>query len=124
MFLTNEKSVAGSTIVEVVTGVFLIALAMALSIMVFSKTMDNSNLYVKHQAVNMVNNELHEFWTNSTNGISASQDEISDGGDLRITATKDPFPGHDSLEVIVYSARLKSTGKEIYKRRLIKKIVQ
>jgi len=119
MFVINGKSLEGSTIVEVVTGVFLISLAMALSIVVFTKTMDNSNLYVRHQAVNRIN----ELIVEQTKAMSFIASE-ADSGDIRIISSVTPFMGNDSLQVVTYAARLISSGKEVYVRRLIKKIVQ
>jgi hypothetical protein len=116
MFVIKAKSLYGSTIVEVVTGVFLISLAMALSIVVFTKTMDNSNLYVRHQAVNKVN-ELIVEQTKAVNFI-ASQVDL---GDIQIMSSVASFTGNDSLQIMLYSAKLISTGKEIYRRRLVKK---
>jgi hypothetical protein len=117
MFVIVKKSVAGSTIVEVVTGVFLIALGMALTIVVFSKTMDNSNLYVRHQAVNAVN-ELVVRQTKTMNFIPSE----TDSADIRIKSSFASFPGNDSLQIVIWSASLISSGKELYTRRIIKKV--
>jgi hypothetical protein len=119
MFLIKERSMAGSTIVEVVTGVFLIALGMALTIVVFSKTMDYSNLYVRHQAINAVN-ELIVRQTEAMNFIPGEKDS----GDIRIISLLAPFPGNDSLQIVTWSASLISSGKKLYERKLIKKVVQ
>lgn len=119
MLVIKEKSVAGSTIVEVVTGVFLISLGMALTIVVFSKTMDYSNLYVRHQAVNAVN-ELIVQQSMTMNFLQVEKDSA----DIQITNLSAPFPGNDNLQVVTYSANLKSSGKQLYTRKLIKKVVQ
>ena len=116
MLVIKEKSVAGSTIVEVVTGVFLISLGMALTIVVFSKTMDNSNLYVRHQAVNSVN-ELIVEQSKKMNFLPVEKDSA----DILITSLSVPFPENDSLQIVTYSARLISSGKQLYNRKLIKK---
>jgi hypothetical protein len=117
MLIINDKSIAGSTIIEVVTGVFLISLGMALSIVVFTKTMDNANLYVKHQAINAVN-ELVMKQTKEMNFTS----EETDLDDIQIISSTTPFPGNDSLQIVNYSASLISTGKQLYTRKLIKNV--
>jgi hypothetical protein len=113
------KSMVGSTIVEVVTGVFLIALGMALTIIVFSKTMDYSNLYVRHQAINAVN----ELIVQQTKAMAFKPGE-KDSADIRIISSSASFPGNDSLKIVIYSASLISSGKQLYERRLIKKVAQ
>jgi hypothetical protein len=119
MFVIKGKSLTGGTIVEVVTGMFLISLGMALSIVVFSKTMDNSNLYVKHQAVNAVN----ELIVQQTKAMDFKPGE-TDTGDIRITSSSAPFAGNDSLQIMTWSASIISTGKQLYTRKLIMKVVE
>jgi len=119
MFVIKGKSLTGGTIVEVVTGMFLISLGMALSIVVFSKTMDNSNLYVRHQAVNAVN----ELIVQQTKMMDFKPGE-TDTGDIRITCLSAPFAGNDSLQIVTWTASLISTGKQLYTRKLIKKVVE
>lgn len=119
MLVIKEKSVAGSTIVEVVTGVFLISLGMALTIVVFSKTMDYSNLYVRHQAVKAVN----EMVVQQAKAMAFKPGE-TDSADIRIISSSASFPGNDSLQIMAWSASLISSGKKLYERKLIKKVVQ
>ena len=119
MPIIKDKSIVGSTIIEVVTGVFLISLGMALSIVVFTKTMDYSNLYVRHEAVNAVNELVNE----QTKQMNYTAGE-TDLADIRIGCSITPFPGNDSLQVITYSASLISTGKQLYTRKQVKKIGQ
>lgn len=119
MFVIMKKSVKGSTIVEVVTGVFLIALGMALSIVVFSKTMDYSNLYVRHQAVNAVN----ELVFQQTKAMNFSPSE-TDSADIRVICSLAPFSGNDSLQIVTLSASLISSGRQLYTRKLVKKVTQ
>jgi hypothetical protein len=119
MPVIKGKYLAGSTIIEVVTGVFLISLGMALTIVVFSKTMDYSNLYVRHQAINAVN-ELIVQQSKEMDYLSGEKDSA----DIRIISSIVPFSGNDSLQIIIYSASLISSGKEIYKRKIIKKVVR
>lgn len=118
MPLDKYKLVSGSTIVEVVTGLTIIALGVAFTIVVFSKTMDNSNLYVKHKAINAIN----ELIVQQTKTMTYRPAE-TDSGDIRIICTATPFTGNDSLQILTYSATLLSSGKQLYKRRLIKKIL-
>jgi len=117
MFLITEKSLEGSTIVEVVTGVFLIALGMALALIVFTKTMDYSNLYVRHQAVNALNEQvvLHLKGMNFIPGEK-------DSADIRIISSFAPFPGNDSLQIVTWSASLISSGKQLYMRKQVKRV--
>ncbi len=119
MFVNKERSLAGSTIAEVVTGVFLISLGMALTVVVFSKTMDYSNLYVRHQAINAVN----ELIVQQTKAMDFKPGE-TDSGDILITSSTAPFPGNDSLQIVTWSASLKSSGKILYERRTIQKAGQ
>ena len=116
MFIIKDKSITGSTIIEVVTGVFLISLGMALSIVVFTKTMDYSNLYVRHQAVNAIN----ELIVEQTKEMNFTPVE-TDLADIRIRCSTTPFPGNDSLQIVTYSANLISTGKQLYMRKQVKK---
>lgn len=111
-----KKTLTGSTIIEVVTGVFLISLGMALTIVVYSKTMDSSNLFVRHQAVNAVN----ELIVQQTKAMDYSPEEIDSAG-IRIVCKSISFPGNDSLQTITYSAHLIASGKLLYERKIIKK---
>ena len=117
MFVGYKKTVSGSTIIEVVTAFSLIALGVALTLVVFSKTMESSNLYVKHKAVNGVNEMIAE----QSKAMNYRPHEV-DSADIRIISTVAPLPGHDSLQIVTYSASLQSSGKQLYARRLIKKI--
>jgi len=117
MFVGYKKTVLGSTIIEVVTAFSLIALGVALTLIVFSKTMESSNLYVKHKAVNAVNEMIVE----QAKAMNYRPEE-SDSGDIRIISSLAILPGHDSLRIVTYSASLQSSGKQLYSRRLIKKI--
>jgi len=117
MLVIKDKSTSGSTIIEVVTGVFLISLGMALSIVVFTKTIDYANLYVRHQAINAVN-ELVVKQTREMNFTS----EETDLEDIRIISSITPFPSNDSLLIVTYSASLISSGKNLYTRKLIKNV--
>ena len=117
MFVDHKKTVSGSTIVEVVTAFSLIALGVALTLVVFSKTMESSSLYVRHQAVNGVT----ELIVEQSKAMNYRPQEV-DSADIRIISTVAPLPGHDSLQIITYSASLQSSGKQLYMRRLIKKI--
>jgi hypothetical protein len=119
MLVIKRKSLAGSTIIEVVTGVFLISLGMALTIVVFSKTMDNANLYVKHQAVNAIN----ELIVEQTKAMNFKPGE-TDAGDILITSTPAPFAGNDSLQIVTWTASLKSSGKQFYARKQVKRVGQ
>jgi|GEM_PF-1814233 len=130
MPLKQIKSMSGSAIVEVVTGVFLISLATAMVVTVFTQTMDYSNLYVKHQATNALdelitsdlkNKRITQNKTNDTKfpGDQTMFKDSCDNCDFRLTKTVDQYPGQDSLQVVTYSANLKSTGKMIYSRKLI-----
>ena len=110
------KSLPGSSIVEVVTGVFLIAMGMALTVVIFSKTMDYSNLYVRHQAVN----ELNEQVIRQEKDMNFIPFE-KDSSNIRIISSLAPFPGNDSLKIVTWSASLISSGKQLYERKLIKK---
>lgn len=112
-----KKTLKGSTIVEVVTGVLLIALGMALSIVVFTRTMENSNLYVKHQAVNAVN----ELVIRQEKAMKYRPVEI-DTANMRISSSLVSFKGNQHLQVITYSAVLIASSKPIYERKLIKRI--
>ena len=116
MSVNRIKTVSGSTIVEVVTGLSLIAMAVGLTIVVFSKTMDNSNLYIKHQSIIAVNEMII-----SQSKVMNYNSEEKELGDVRIVSSIEPFQGHDSLVIVTYSASLISTGKLLYSRRLIKK---
>jgi hypothetical protein len=116
MSVIIKKSLTGSTIVEVVMGVFLISLGMALTVVVFLKTMDNTNLYVRHQAVNSIN-EVIVRQKGAMNFIPVQTDSAG----IRIISKSISFPGNDSLQVITYSAHLIASGKLLYERKLIKK---
>lgn len=116
MSVIIKRSLAGSTLIEVVTGVFLISLGMALTVVVFSKTMDSSNLFVRHQAVNAVN-ELIVRQTKARNFIPVEADSAG----IRMISKSFPFPGNDSLQIMTYSAHLISSGKLLYERKLLKK---
>jgi len=117
MLVKNKRSLTGSTIIEVVTGVFLISLGMALSIVVFTKTMDISNLYIRHQAVNAVN-ELIVQQTKEMNFVAGE----TDLADIRIISSLVPFPGNDSLQIVTWSASLISSGKKLYIRKQVIKV--
>lgn len=117
MLVRTKKTLKGSTLVEVVTGVLLIALGMALSIVVYTRTMENSNLYVKHQAVNAVN-ELVIRQEKAMKYIPVGIDTAS----MRISSTLAPFKGHQHLQVITYSVVLTASSKTIYERKLIKRM--
>ena len=117
MFVGYKKTLLGSTIIEVVTAFSLIALGVALALVVFSKTMENSNLYVKHKAVNGVNEMIVE----QSKAMNYRPEEV-DSADIRIICTVATLPGHDRLQIVTYSATLQSSGKQLYARRLIKKI--
>ena len=117
MLVIKGKSLYGSTIIEVVTGVFLISLGMALTIVVFSKTMDNANLYVKHQAVNAVN----ELIVEQTKEMNFKPRE-TDAEDILITSSSAPFAGNDSLQIVTWTASLKSSGKQLYARKQVKRV--
>ena len=119
MFVIKGKSLTGGTIVEVVTGMFLISLGMALSIVVFSKTMDNANLYVKHKAVNAVD----ELIVEQTKAMNFKPRE-TDAGDILITSSSAPFAGNDSLLIVTWTASLKSSGKQLYTRKQVKRVGQ
>ena len=119
MPVIKGKYLAGSTIIEVVTGVFLISLGMALTIVVFSKTMDYSNLYVRHQAINAVD-ELIVQQTKAMDYLSGEKDSA----DIRIISSLTPFPENDSLQIVTWSASLISSGKLLYERKKIKKVGQ
>ena len=115
MFVGYKKTVSGSTIIEVVTAFSLIALGVAFTLIVFSKTMESSNLYVRHQAVNAVNEMIAE----QSKAMNYRSEEV-DSADIRIISSLATLPGHDSLRIVTYSASLKSSGKQLYTRRLIK----
>ena len=117
MFVGYKKTVSGSTIVEVVTAFSLIALGVAFTLVVFSKTMESSNLYVRHKAVNGINEMIVE----QSKDFNYRPEEV-DSADIRIISTVAPLSGHDSLQIITYSASLQSSGKMLYVRRLILKI--
>ena len=117
MLVIKGKSLDGSTIIEVVTGVFLISLGMALTIVVFSKTMDNANLYVKHKAVNAVD----ELIVEQTKAMNFKPRE-TDAGDILITSSSAPFAGNDSLLIVTWTASLKSSGKQLYTRKQVKRV--
>jgi hypothetical protein len=119
MFIIKKRSLVGSTIVEVVTGISLISLGMALAIVIFSKTMDYTNLYVRHQVINAVN----ELIVQQTKGMKFTPVE-KDSADIRIISSLTPFPGNDSLQIVTWSASLISSGKLLYERKTIKKLGQ
>lgn len=116
MSVIIKRTLAGSSLIEVVTGVFLISLGMALTVVVFSKTMDSSNLYVRHQAVNAVNG-LIVRQTKTKNFIPLETDSAG----IRMISKSIPFPGNDSLQIMCYSAHSIVSGKLLYERKLLKK---
>lgn len=116
MPVSKKPLLAGSTIIEVVTGMFLISLAITLTAVVFSKTLDNMNLYVKHKAVLEINKIIIQQ-ANEKNYLVGE----SDSGNILILVSSLPFPGSDSLQIITYLASEKSTGKQLYTRKLIKR---
>lgn len=117
MFVIAMKPLKGSTIVEVVTGVLLIALGMSLAVIAYTRTMENSNLYVRHQAVNAIN----ELIIQQTKTMNYQPVEV-DTESFRVTCVITPFEGNNKLKVITYSATLLTSSKTIYERKIIKRI--
>jgi hypothetical protein len=111
------KSLKGSGMVEVITGIFLISLAFSLTVVVFTKTMDNAKLYLKHRAIN----EINQLAVKQMKELDYSPVE-ADSGDVKIISSVENFPENDSLKIIRWSAVMKLTGKEIYSRKIIKQL--
>lgn len=102
--------------VEVITGIFLISLAISLTVVVFTKTMDNTQIFLKHRAINYIN----QLTVKQAKELDYTPVE-ADSGAVRIISSITDFPGHDSLKVITWSAVIKSSGKTIYSRKMIKR---
>jgi hypothetical protein len=115
MLIVKKISLKGNTIIEVVTGIFLITFAITLTAGLFSKTMGNSNLYIKHRAICTLDGLVVQ---NAKEKVLVPE-EI-DFGDFLIRVSFVPFQEHDSLSVVSYTAIIKSNGKQIYTRKQLK----
>lgn len=115
--MNKYTKIKGSTIIEVVTGLFLIALVIALSVVVFSKTMDYSNLYEKHQAVVAVN----ELIALKMEDKIVSREEFNTQK-LKIVLSVSEYPESEKLQVIQVKAFSISTNRELYSRKIIQMI--
>lgn len=117
MLIIGKYKLNGSSIIEVVTSIFLITVTIALTAGLFSKTMGNSNLFVKHKAICA----LDELVFQHTKDMSQVPEEI-DFENFHISVKIIPFEGNDELRIISYRAVLKSTGKQVYCRKLLKSL--
>jgi len=113
--MSEKLYLKGSTIIEVITAILLITIALTLAAGLFSKTIGNSNLYVKHQAIStldalVVQNILENHFV----------PEVLEYEDFQIRVSLLPFREHDSLSIISFTAVLKSSEKQIYSRKLLK----